>query len=78
MANAFEQMAATLSAERGPRPVDLRAHMDGLIAKYGSGAKAAAALGMWPEDFSRIYNGKRPGSDEVLAKMGLRRILVTC
>jgi hypothetical protein len=73
--DAFKQMATTLAADRGPRKVDLQEHMSGLIAKHGSMCKAAAACGVYVEDFSRIYNGKRPGSDAVLQKLGLRRIV---
>jgi len=74
MSNPFDQMAASLTADRSPERVDLQEHMAALIAEHGSMNKAAHAVGMEVSEFCRVYHRQRPGSDAVLQMLGLRRV----
>ena len=75
MSNPFAQMAAELTAERGPERVDLQEYMAALVAQHGSGCKAADACKIQRSEFWRVMCGKRPPSDRVLELLGLRRVV---
>ena len=57
--------------ERNPREL-----LAGLVKQMGTQSAVAKSLGIGESYMSDLLNGRREFSDEMLAKLGLRRVVV--
>lgn len=58
------------------RIVDPIERLQRLTVQHRTQAKAAAFLGITPAYFSDMINGRRNITDSILAKLGLKRVVV--
>jgi plasmid maintenance system antidote protein VapI len=58
------------------KEIDPRKALDAFVAKHKTQAAAAEVLGVSRPYLSDIINGRRDFSDQILEKLGLRRVVV--
>jgi plasmid maintenance system antidote protein VapI len=58
------------------RTVDAQRELHQFVARYPTQLLAAQALGISPAYLSDLLHGRRDISDQLLAKLGLKRIVV--